>query len=93
MKDIRTLLYEEGHGRSGTGLGLAVVWGTVKDHEDISMWRVRWGRGNLHRLSACDQKGKRRGRRPTPIEDLRGKGSPFWWWMMWKNRGELPAAS
>ena len=34
-------------GRSGTGLGMAVVWGTVKDHNDISMSKVLKGREQL----------------------------------------------
>jgi len=32
-------------GRSGTGLGLAVVWGTVKDHNGYVDVRSRMGRG------------------------------------------------
>ncbi len=43
--DLRALLHQEGEGRSGTGLGLAVVWGTVQTRRAISTWKAFLAKG------------------------------------------------
>ncbi|WP_211232749.1 ATP-binding protein [Desulfatirhabdium butyrativorans] len=42
-------------GRSGTGLGLSVVWGTVKDHDGYIHVRSTPGQGTVFTLSASMQ--------------------------------------
>jgi CheY-like chemotaxis protein len=62
-------------GRSGTGLGLAVVWGTVKDHRGCIDVQSEEGRGSAFTLyfpatrEAPDQE-----KRPPSIEDHLGQG-------------------
>jgi len=62
-------------GRSGTGLGMAVVWGTVKDHKGYIDVQSTEGRGTrfLIYLPACRQPSTRKESRPS-IEDYRGRG-------------------
>lgn len=62
-------------GRSGTGLGMAVVWGTVKDHKgyiDVQSSKARGTTVTVHLPSATDQ----RPRMPEPatLENLQGGG-------------------
>jgi signal transduction histidine kinase len=62
-------------GRSGTGLGMAVVWGTVKDHNGYIDVRSTEGKGTmiLVYLPACRQPSTR-GAPQRSIEDYKGKG-------------------
>ncbi len=62
-------------GRSGTGLGMAVVWGTVKDHNGYIDIQSTEGRGTkiFVYLPACRQSSV--GKVPKrSIEDYRGRG-------------------
>lgn len=50
-------------GRSGTGLGLAVVWGTLKDHQGYVDVQSREGRGSRFMLyfpATCEQRTEER---------------------------------
>jgi len=62
-------------GRSGTGLGMAVVWGTVKDHGGYIDVKSFEGKGTVFTLyfPACreDLPGKKSS---VAVEDCRGKG-------------------
>jgi two-component system, cell cycle sensor histidine kinase and response regulator CckA len=62
-------------GRSGTGLGMAVVWGTVKDHGGYIDVQSFEGTGTVFTLyfPACreDLDGKKS---PVAVEDCRGRG-------------------
>jgi PAS domain S-box-containing protein len=62
-------------GRSGTGLGMAVVWGTVKDHRGYIDVQSAEGRGTtitLYFPVTREQEVKRKAL--VSIEDYRGKG-------------------
>jgi len=62
-------------GRSGTGLGMAVVWGTVKDHKGYIDVQSTEGQGTRFfiYLPACRQPSPRKESRHS-IEDYRGRG-------------------
>jgi len=62
-------------GRSGTGLGMAVVWGTVKDHKGYIDVQSTEGKGTKFfiYLPACRQPSARKVSRRS-IEDFRGQG-------------------
>ena len=62
-------------GRSGTGLGMAVVWGTVKDHKGYIDVQSTVGKGTRFfiYLPASRQPSTRKATR-RPIEDYKGKG-------------------
>jgi len=62
-------------GRSGTGLGMAVVWGTVKDHHGYIDVQSTEGKGTVFYiyLPACRQPSSHKQSRPS-IEDYRGRG-------------------
>jgi PAS domain S-box-containing protein len=62
-------------GRSGTGLGMAVVWGTVKDHKGYIDVQSKEGRGTtftlyfpITRMEVTQEKAK------LSFEEYRGKG-------------------
>ena len=62
-------------GRSGTGLGMAVVWGTVKDHQGYIDVQSTEGKGTVFHiyLPACRQSSNHQ--EPSPsIEDYKGRG-------------------
>jgi CheY-like chemotaxis protein len=63
-------------GRSGTGLGMAVVWGTVKDHGGYIEIDSKEGYGSTFCLffpaTAVSEK-QVRGRHNIPLEELKGK--------------------
>ncbi len=68
-------------GRSGTGLGMAVAWGTVKDHNgyiDVSSIENEGSKFTLYfpvtRINRTDKEPL------EPIESFREKGSPFCSW-------------
>ena len=62
-------------GRSGTGLGMAVVWGTVKDHHGYIDVQSTEGIGTVFYiyLPACRQPSPHAPSK-TPIEEYRGRG-------------------
>jgi signal transduction histidine kinase/ActR/RegA family two-component response regulator len=61
-------------GRSGTGLGLAVVWGTVKDHQGYIDLQSSEATGSTFTLY-FPASGQRRQRQvPTPVEEYMGSG-------------------
>ncbi len=62
-------------GRSGTGLGMAVVWGTVKDHQGYVEVESRLGRGT--RVTVYLPASRRRAKEqaaPPSIEEYMGRG-------------------
>ena len=77
-KDIESIFEpfytKKAMGRSGTGLGMAVVWGTVKDHKGYIDVQSTEGQGTRFfiYLPACRQLSPRKESRPS-IEDYRGR--------------------
>jgi nitrogen-specific signal transduction histidine kinase/ActR/RegA family two-component response regulator len=62
-------------GRSGTGLGMAVVWGTVKDHKAYIDIDSEKGRGTTFSLFfPGTRKVSAQANQPVPFEDLKGDG-------------------
>jgi len=62
-------------GRSGTGLGLAVVWGTVKDHQGYINVESEEGKGSIFALYFPVTRGKISAERITvAISEYMGKG-------------------
>ena len=62
-------------GRSGTGLGMAVVWGTVKDHRGYVDVESREGEGTTVRLYFPVTRTKREDKEtPVSFQDLMGQG-------------------
>lgn len=63
-------------GRSGTGLGMTVVWGTVKDHNGYIDIRSTEGKGTTVTLYfPVTEKEMNKGDTPVKIEDLTGTES------------------
>ncbi|MDY6791242.1 MAG: response regulator, partial [Thermodesulfobacteriota bacterium] len=62
-------------GRSGTGLGMAVVWGTVKDHRGYIDVQSTIGKGTTFTLYfPVTRKEKEAKERTVSVEEYRGKG-------------------
>ena len=62
-------------GRSGTGLGMAVVWGTIKDHKGYIDVQSTEGKGTTFTLYFPVTKKEATGDKPmVPIEGYMGKG-------------------
>lgn len=62
-------------GRSGTGLGLAVVWGTAEDHQGYVNVSSEMGRGTLMELYLPATRDRLEHKdRVTPLEEYRGNG-------------------
>jgi len=62
-------------GRSGTGLGLSVVWGTVQDHEGFIDVKSTDGQGSTFTISFPATTEKSTGDRPAIAPDqYRGRG-------------------
>jgi PAS domain S-box-containing protein len=62
-------------GRSGTGLGLAVVWGTVKDHDGYINVQSEEGIGSTFTLYFPVARGEITvGHEPVPLSKYMGKG-------------------
>jgi PAS domain S-box-containing protein len=62
-------------GRSGTGLGMAVVWGTVKDHRGYIDIESKEGRGTTVTIYLPSTKEPRmQESEPENIEEMRGAG-------------------
>jgi PAS domain S-box-containing protein len=61
-------------GRSGTGLGLAVVWGTVKDHEGYIDVESRPGEGTIFSLYFPVTRDELQQDAPVPVAAFMGRG-------------------
>ncbi|OQY43968.1 MAG: hypothetical protein B6240_11375, partial [Desulfobacteraceae bacterium 4572_87] len=61
-------------GRSGTGLGMAVVWGTVKDHNGYIDVQSTEGKGTTFTLYFPVTRGSLVERAETSLKDYMGKG-------------------
>ena len=62
-------------GRSGSGLGMAVVWGTVKDHHGYIDIQSTEGKGSIFTLYfPATRKEKREDEATLSLENYRGKG-------------------
>jgi PAS domain S-box-containing protein len=62
-------------GRSGTGLGMAVVWGTVKDHRGyIHLQSVEGGGATFEIFLPITREEFRSEAEDVPVENIRGKG-------------------
>jgi len=62
-------------GRSGTGLGMAVVWGTVKDHNGYIDLQSREGKGTAFRLYfPATRMEESKEKIQLPVESYMGKG-------------------
>jgi len=62
-------------GRSGTGLGMSVVWGTVRDHKGYIDLKSTEGQGTIFCLYFPVTRKKPAGEiRNLPVEDYRGRG-------------------
>jgi CheY-like chemotaxis protein len=62
-------------GRSGTGLGMAVIWGTVKDHRGYIDVQSTEGKGTTFTLYFPASREKITGEECIlPVEDYTGKG-------------------
>ena len=71
-------------GRSGTGLGLAVVWGTVKDHDGYIDVQSEEGKGSTFTLYFPVTREERvEGSEDRyRLNHTRAGENRFWWWMM-----------
>ncbi|MEA3357957.1 MAG: PAS domain S-box protein, partial [Thermodesulfobacteriota bacterium] len=64
-------------GRSGTGLGMAVVWGTIKDHRGYIDVKSAQGKGTTFTLYfPITRKGLTKDESLVSIEDYMGEGEP-----------------
>lgn len=62
-------------GRTGTGLGMAVVWGTLKDHKGfVDIRSTEGGGANFSLYFPVEQKKVNRTKQNEPIEMYRGNG-------------------
>jgi len=62
-------------GRSGTGLGMAVVWGTVQDHNGYIDVKSTPGQGSTFRLYfPATREAANRAEKPVPMHAYMGKG-------------------
>ena len=61
-------------GRSGTGLGMAVVWGTVKDHKGSINVQSKEGKGTIFTLYFPITREEIEEKPLLSIEDYKGRG-------------------
>ena len=61
-------------GRSGTGLGMAVVWGTVKDHNGYIDVESTEGKGTIFRLYFPVTRKEATKEEPVPLDTCMGHG-------------------
>lgn len=78
-------------GRSGTGLGMAVVWGTVKDHEGYIDVQSEKDHGTVLTLYFPITREPEMNEIPAQQKkDLSGDGQTISSWMMWMINAKLP---
>ena len=76
-------------GRSGTGLGMAVVWGTVKDHNGYIHVQSTEGKGATFTLYfPVTRKELPEDKSHLAIGSYRGDGESILIVMMWKSKGK-----
>lgn len=61
-------------GRSGTGLGMAVVWGTVKDHQGYINVESQEGKGTTFSLYFPATRREHKSQKPVQLKDYMGAG-------------------
>lgn len=77
-------------GRSGTGLGLAVVWGTVQDHHGYIDVTSRKGDGTTFDLFfRCRVNCWRKRKTASILSPSKATGNHFWWSMIWRANAKL----
>ena len=74
-------------GRSGTGLGLAVVWGTVKDHDGYIDVQSEEGKGSAFTLYFPVTREEMAKEETVSRRAYMGKGNRSWLWMTWRSSG------
>lgn len=80
-------------GRSGTGLGMAVGWGTVQDHEGHIEVDSEAGRGSTFELYfPAVRENVPPAEAPSQIEGFPVRAT-FWWWTTTRSRGASPGTS
>jgi signal transduction histidine kinase len=80
-------------GKSGTGLGLAVVWGAVKDDQGYIDVESQEGRGAASPLFPVTREAPAEGKIAVAPKPTRAGGKRSWWWTTWRRSGSWRSAS